>query len=653
MLVYPSVQLRIRPSRLRIHSLLQSCTVLATMREIIFLHIGQTGIQVGHAMWELACLEHNVGRDGTPVSLSQDDGISINSLFVHCSNGNYTPRALLIDLDPTVVGKSIELKDEVRVGHYRNLWNSSNLFGGREDAASNYARAYYSQSQCRLTGVLDRIRVLTEQCDFLSSFKLVYSANGGTGSGLTAAILEELACNYGSKHRLATAIYPSPMFSQIIVEPYNATLHTSATIDFCDCVTLADNQAIHRIVNVHSGPNSAGYTVANRLLARLINAQCLSHRYSFMGQQKMDVGELLTNLVPYPRIHFPTMAYAPFFNQMTATFETSNVSQMLERIYDQDNQLSSICIRMQPFIACALLFRGNVSPYEVNEALKAIKCNKKAEFVDWCPTGFKTGINFTPPIEVPSEGFPGLDTTCVNMFAHNVGIREAWVRIADQFCKLYCKKAFVHWFVAEGLEESEFAESQETLASIINDYEEIGKSLNDVCGSEQMQQSNVWVDAKKPKIGAGGDGGAFKRPPRSKFAFKAKEVVKVVPRRRGKIAISPISSTVSSITPAPTSVAEGNPGDGKKNKNTNCLSDPSFTFRPTPRPRRSRLLTYTSSHQEEERSTCCSVFIEDFGRGDTTVESIEEYQMQEGDYRDSLISQFENSLSTVTVDWDD
>lgn len=61
-------------------------------------------------MWELACLEHNVGRDGTPVTLMQDDSISINSLFVHCSNGNYTPRALLIDLDPTVVGKSVELE---------------------------------------------------------------------------------------------------------------------------------------------------------------------------------------------------------------------------------------------------------------------------------------------------------------------------------------------------------------------------------------------------------------------------------------------------------------------------------------------------------------------------------------------------------------
>jgi len=35
------------------------------MREIISIHIGQAGIQVGNACWELYCLEHGIGPDGT------------------------------------------------------------------------------------------------------------------------------------------------------------------------------------------------------------------------------------------------------------------------------------------------------------------------------------------------------------------------------------------------------------------------------------------------------------------------------------------------------------------------------------------------------------------------------------------------------------
>lgn len=34
------------------------------MREVISIHIGQAGIQVGNACWELYCLEHGIQPDG-------------------------------------------------------------------------------------------------------------------------------------------------------------------------------------------------------------------------------------------------------------------------------------------------------------------------------------------------------------------------------------------------------------------------------------------------------------------------------------------------------------------------------------------------------------------------------------------------------------
>ena len=34
------------------------------MREIISIHIGQAGIQVGNSCWELYCLEHEIQPDG-------------------------------------------------------------------------------------------------------------------------------------------------------------------------------------------------------------------------------------------------------------------------------------------------------------------------------------------------------------------------------------------------------------------------------------------------------------------------------------------------------------------------------------------------------------------------------------------------------------
>lgn len=77
------------------------------MREVISLHVGQAGCQIGNACWELYCLEHGIHPDG---QLPQDLTIagiddSFSTFFAESANGHYVPRALFIDLEPTVVGK--------------------------------------------------------------------------------------------------------------------------------------------------------------------------------------------------------------------------------------------------------------------------------------------------------------------------------------------------------------------------------------------------------------------------------------------------------------------------------------------------------------------------------------------------------------------
>ena len=78
------------------------------MREVISIHIGQAGVQMGNACWELYCLEHGIHPDG---QLPTDDTVgvaddSFNTFFSETSSGKHVPRALFIDMEPSVIGKN-------------------------------------------------------------------------------------------------------------------------------------------------------------------------------------------------------------------------------------------------------------------------------------------------------------------------------------------------------------------------------------------------------------------------------------------------------------------------------------------------------------------------------------------------------------------
>ena len=82
---------------------------------------------------------------------------SFNTFFSETGAGKHVPRAVFVDLEPTVV-------DEVRTGTYRQLFHPEQLITGKEDAANNYARGHYTIGKEIVDLVLDRIRKLADQC---------------------------------------------------------------------------------------------------------------------------------------------------------------------------------------------------------------------------------------------------------------------------------------------------------------------------------------------------------------------------------------------------------------------------------------------------------------------------------------------------------
>ena len=95
-------------------------------RECISVHLGQAGVQIGNACWELYCLEHGIQPDGQMPSDKTIGGgdDSFNTFFSETGAGKHVPRAVFLDLEPTVV-------DEVRTGTYRQLFHPEQLITGK------------------------------------------------------------------------------------------------------------------------------------------------------------------------------------------------------------------------------------------------------------------------------------------------------------------------------------------------------------------------------------------------------------------------------------------------------------------------------------------------------------------------------------------
>lgn len=444
------------------------------MRECVSIHIGQAGAQMGNACWELYCLEHGINPDGR-IETNSNNVVNDNSFgtfFNETGAGKHVPRAVYVDMEPSVI-------DEIRTGVYRQLFHPEQLISGKEDAANNYARGHYTIGKELIDLVLDRIRKVVDNCSGLQGFLIFHSFGGGTGSGFTSLLMERLSVDYGKKSKLEFAVYPAPLLASSVVEPYNSILTTHTTLEHTDCTFMVDNEAIYDICRRNLDVAYPTYTNLNRLISQVVSSVTASLRFD--GALNVDLAEFQTNLVPYPRIHFPQVTYAPIISAEKAYHEGLSVGEITNACFDPVNQMVKCDPRHGKYMSCCLLYRGDVVPKDFNAAITTIKTKRTIQFVDWCPTGFKVGLNYQPPTVVPGGDLAKVSRS-VCMLSNTTAIAEAWARLNHKFDLMYSKRAFVHWYVGEGMEEGEFVEAREDLAALEKDYEEVGADTADLEG---------------------------------------------------------------------------------------------------------------------------------------------------------------------------
>merc|ERR1712007_201067 len=79
------------------------------------------------------------------------------------------------------------------------------------------------------------------------------------------------------------------------------------------------------------------------------------------------------------------------------------------------------------------------------------------------PSNIKTGI-----VLYPAKQYP----LAVTMVSNTTAIRPKFENLNAQFKDLYTRKAFLHWYKGEGMDEMEFQEADKNVYDLITEYQD-------------------------------------------------------------------------------------------------------------------------------------------------------------------------------------
>lgn len=342
---------------------------------------------------------------------------------------------------------------------------------GKEDAGNCYARAYYRQESSGsvdVKTVMERIRKTTEICDGLQGFLLFHSLGGGTGAGTTAAVMEHLTAEYPRRTKINFAVFSSDRYMQSPVQPYNCVLASHAMMPHADCTFLLDNDAVVDLCAVKGKIHHPSLDDVNSLIAQVTSSITLGLRSS--GPFLTTLQEFPVNLVPFPRLHFPLVSYAPVMGVEDYGEGLESPRTLTLSCFDAEFHLQKCDPRKGRYAACCLLYRGDVTPADVNTAIAFIKARRRFDFVAWGPAGFKIGINPKGPHGSPGQRHFGVPRSALCMLASNSAIAGLWGTLMDKFDLMFAKSAFLHWYLREGMDAEQFVEARNDLAALEKEY---------------------------------------------------------------------------------------------------------------------------------------------------------------------------------------
>ena len=183
----------------------------------------------------------------------------------------------------------------------------------------------------------------------------------------------------------------------------------------------------------------------------------------FPGQLNSDLRKLAVNLIPFPRLHFFMVGFAPLTSRGSQQYRALTVPELTQQMWDSKNMMCAADPRHGRYLTASAMFRGKMSTKEVDEQMINVQNKNSSYFVEWIPNNVKSSV-----CDIPPRGLSMAST----FIGNSTSIQEMFRRVSEQFTAMFRRKAFLHWYTGEGMDEMEFTEAESNMNDLVSEYQQ-------------------------------------------------------------------------------------------------------------------------------------------------------------------------------------
>merc|ERR1711924_280708 len=171
-------------------------------------------------------------------------------------------------------------------------------------------------------------------------------------------------------------------------------------------------------------------------------------------------------------------------------YRALTVPELTQQMFDAKNMMCAADPRHGRYLTSLGMFRGRMSTQEADEQMLNVQNKNSSYFVEWIPNNIKVGV-----CDIPPKGLK----MAVAFLGNSTAIQEMFKRVADYFTSTFRRKAFLHWYTGEGMDEMEFTEAESNMNDLVSEYQQYQDATAEEEGEFDEEGASTTWSRRRPK----------------------------------------------------------------------------------------------------------------------------------------------------------